>query len=174
MKPAHLNHTRRERQIMDIVYRKGQASVADVLAALPDPPSYSAVRAMMNLLKDKGQLKHREVGRKYIYYPALPRDKACRTVCRHLFCAACFTRALEVEVRALRAPSPAPASSSVIEIQRGAPLPAPAPCHAWPLPAMQAHGLPLHHGCRHGQCAHATTRSEHHFRVHVCAGADRF
>ena len=69
---------------MDVIYARGQASVGEVLADLPDPPSYSAVRAMMNLLKDKGQLKHREVGRKYIYYPALPRDKARRTALKNL------------------------------------------------------------------------------------------
>ena len=79
-----LNHTRRERQIMEIIYERGQASVTEVLEALPDPPSYSAVRAMMNLLKDKGQLKYREEGRKYVYFPALPREKASRAALRSL------------------------------------------------------------------------------------------
>ena len=84
MKQTGLNHTRRERQIMEIIYEKGEASVTQVLKALPDPPGYSAVRAMMNLLKDKGQLKHKEVGRKYVYSPVLPRDKARRTALKNL------------------------------------------------------------------------------------------
>jgi BlaI family transcriptional regulator, penicillinase repressor len=70
----HMQLGRRERQIMDIVYRRGQASVAEVRGDLPDPPSYSAVRGMLGLLEDKGYLRHQQQGLKYVYLPA---DDAC-------------------------------------------------------------------------------------------------
>lgn len=63
--------SRRERQIMDIVYASGSATSADVLEALPDPPSYSAVRALMRILAEKGLLKHRRVGLKYVFEPVV-------------------------------------------------------------------------------------------------------
>jgi BlaI family transcriptional regulator, penicillinase repressor len=59
--------SRRERQVMDIIYRLGEASVNDVLEHLPDPPSYSAIRALLRVLEDKGHLSHEEQGAKYIY-----------------------------------------------------------------------------------------------------------
>jgi predicted transcriptional regulator len=67
---------RRERQIMDAVYRLERASVADVRAALPDPPGYSAVRAMLGRLETKGYLTHEEEGPRYVYMPTLPRAEA--------------------------------------------------------------------------------------------------
>jgi len=76
--------TRRERQIMDIVYRDGEATVADVMAQLPDPPSYSAVRATMNVLEEKGHLRHRQDGPRYVYLPAVSRDRARRAALNHL------------------------------------------------------------------------------------------
>lgn len=66
--------SRRERQIMDVVYRMGKASVSDVLERLPDPPSYSAVRALMRILEEKGHLKHEQDGPRYLYLPIVPRD----------------------------------------------------------------------------------------------------
>jgi predicted transcriptional regulator len=72
--PAHLS--RRERQIMDIVYRLGQATAAEVMDGLPNPPSYSAVRAMLRILEEKGHLRHEEQGPRYVYLPTLPREKA--------------------------------------------------------------------------------------------------
>jgi predicted transcriptional regulator len=60
---------KRERQIMEVVYRRGRASVAEVLGELPDPPSYSSVRAMLRYLEDKGQLRHEEEGPRYVYLP---------------------------------------------------------------------------------------------------------
>lgn len=75
---------RRERQIMDVVYAKGQASVGEVLAALPDPPSYSAIRAMLNMLEEKGHLRHKEDGRKFVYLPTVPREKARRSAVKRL------------------------------------------------------------------------------------------
>ncbi len=73
---SHSRWSRRERQIMDIVYQRGQAAASDVLAALPDPPSYSAVRALLRILEEKGHLRHREEGGKYVYAPTHPRDRA--------------------------------------------------------------------------------------------------
>lgn len=71
--------SRRERQIMDIVYARGEASAADVLAALADPPSYTAVRTFLRILEDKGHLKHRQEAAKYIYRPSRPRGDAGRS-----------------------------------------------------------------------------------------------
>ena len=68
--------SRRERQIMDVIYRRGRASVAEVLEDLPDPPSYSAVRALLRILEEKGQLKHRKQGVKYVYFPGRSRRTA--------------------------------------------------------------------------------------------------
>jgi predicted transcriptional regulator len=65
----HFQLGRRERQIMDVVYRRGKASVAEVRQDLPDPPSYSAVRGMLGLLEDKGYLRHEQHGLKYLYGP---------------------------------------------------------------------------------------------------------
>ena len=76
--------TRRERQIMDVLYRDGEATVSDVVAKLPDPPSYSAVRATMNVLEEKGHLRHRQDGPRYVYLPAVPRDRARRAALNHL------------------------------------------------------------------------------------------
>jgi len=66
----HLQLGRRERQIMDVIYRRGRASVTDVLAELPDPPTYSAVRGMLRLLEEKGFVHHEQEGLKYLYLPA--------------------------------------------------------------------------------------------------------
>jgi BlaI family transcriptional regulator, penicillinase repressor len=66
----HLQLGRRERQIMDVIYRRGRATVNEVLAELPDPPSYSAVRGMLGLLQDKGYVRHEQEGLKYVYLPA--------------------------------------------------------------------------------------------------------
>jgi BlaI family transcriptional regulator, penicillinase repressor len=68
--------SRRERQMMDILYEKGRASAAEVRVSLPDPPSYSAVRALLRLLEEKGHLRHEQEGKKYIFIPRLARKKA--------------------------------------------------------------------------------------------------
>ena len=68
--------SRRERQIMDIVYRHGEATAAQILADMSDPPSYSAIRALLRILVDKKHLQHREVGPRYVYSPTLPRQTA--------------------------------------------------------------------------------------------------
>jgi predicted transcriptional regulator len=71
--------SRRERQIMDIVYRNGRAAAADVLEELPDPPSYSTVRALLRILEEKGHLRHVKDGARYVYSPKKPRSRAARS-----------------------------------------------------------------------------------------------
>ena len=68
--------SRRERQILDILYAKGVASVADVQDSLPDPPSYSAVRALLRILEEKGHARHEARGQRYVYLPMVPRERA--------------------------------------------------------------------------------------------------
>jgi len=75
---------RRERQIMDAVYRLGRATVAEVRAELEDPPTYSAVRGMLRFLEDKGLLRHEQDGVRYVYIPTVGRSKARRSALRHL------------------------------------------------------------------------------------------
>ena len=74
----------RERQIMDVVYRRGSATVQEVLEEMPDPPSYSAVRATMRVLEEKGRLRHKEEGRKYVYHPAVAPERARRNALQHI------------------------------------------------------------------------------------------
>lgn len=74
----------RERQIVEAVYRLGKATVAEVRAALPNPPSYSAVRAMLNLLETKGHLRHEQEGMKYVYLPVVAPKKAQKSALRHM------------------------------------------------------------------------------------------
>lgn len=82
--PLTTQLSRRERQIMDVVYRLGQATAADVLAELPDPPSYSAVRAMLRLLEEKGHIRHEQDGPRYVFLPTVNRDKARKSAMKHL------------------------------------------------------------------------------------------
>lgn len=76
--------SRRERQIMDIVYARGRATAAEVASALPDPPSYSAVRALLRILEQKGHLRHETDGARYVFVPTVPRDRARRSALRNL------------------------------------------------------------------------------------------
>ena len=76
--------SRRERQVMDIVYRRGEASAHDVAADLPDQPSYSAVRGMLRVLEEKGLLKHRREGARYVYGPVVSRARALQTQFKNL------------------------------------------------------------------------------------------
>ena len=75
---------RRERQIMDVLYKLERASVGQVLATLPDRPNYSTVRAQLRVLEEKGHVRHEEHGLRYVYFPAVPRDVARRSALRHL------------------------------------------------------------------------------------------
>lgn len=80
MPPVTDEHlTRRERQIMDVLYADGPCSAASILDALPDPPSYSAVRALLRILVDKGEVRYQKQGNRYIYRPARSRRKAARS-----------------------------------------------------------------------------------------------
>lgn len=76
--------SRRERQIMEILYRRGKASVSDVREAMEDAPGYSAVRAMMRVLEEKGHVRHQEEGLKYVYLPVVAREKAKRSAVKNL------------------------------------------------------------------------------------------
>ncbi len=83
-KPAPESLSRRERQIMDVVYRLGRATALEVREALPDPPSYSSVRALLRVLEEKGHLRHEQDGPRYAFLPTVPRDKARRSALRQL------------------------------------------------------------------------------------------
>jgi predicted transcriptional regulator len=75
---------RRERQIMEVVYRLGRVTAAEVRANLPKPPSYSAVRAMLRWLEDKGHLSHDREGVRHVYYPTVPRDEIRESAMQHV------------------------------------------------------------------------------------------
>src|SRR3954453_19903670 len=76
--------SRRERQIMDAIYRRGRATAAEVLEDMPDPPSYSAVRAMLRLLEEKGHVRHEQDGPRYVFLPTVHRDRASRSALTHV------------------------------------------------------------------------------------------
>jgi predicted transcriptional regulator len=76
--------SRRERQIMDVLYQLGEATAAEVQERLPEPPSYSAVRAMLRILEDKGHIRHHEDGPRYVFAPTVARDTARRSAVSHL------------------------------------------------------------------------------------------
>src|SRR5215470_283339 len=80
----HHSLTRRERQIMDILYRRGRATAGEVMEELPGEPSYSTVRAQLRVLEDKGHVNHEEEGLRYVYAPAVPRHAARKSALRHL------------------------------------------------------------------------------------------
>ena len=82
--PHQTRLSRRERQILDILYRAGKATAAEVHAALPDRPSYSAVRASLRILEQKGHARHEEQGPRYLFAPTVPRHKARQSALRHL------------------------------------------------------------------------------------------
>lgn len=76
--------SRRERQIMDVLYRRGRATAAEVHQEIPDPPGYSAVRAMLRVLEEKKHIRHEEKDLRYVFIPVVPRDKARQSAVRHL------------------------------------------------------------------------------------------
>ena len=84
MPEAAAQLSRRERQIMDVIYRRGRATAAAVLEGLPDPPSYSAVRAMLRLLEEKGHVRHEQDGPRYVFLPTVNRDRARKTALKHV------------------------------------------------------------------------------------------
>src|ERR1043165_7681997 len=84
MTTAHTDLTRRERQIMDVLYRLGRATAGDVLKELPGEPNYSTVRTQLRVLEEKGHVRHEERGLRYVYEPAVPRSSARKSALRHL------------------------------------------------------------------------------------------
>src|SRR5579871_6112157 len=84
--PRHVHATlsRRERQIMDALYRRGRATAAEVMSDLPGDPSYSTVRTQLRVLEEKGHVTHEEEGLRYVYAPAVPRQAARKSALRHL------------------------------------------------------------------------------------------
>ncbi|HJR64324.1 MAG TPA: BlaI/MecI/CopY family transcriptional regulator [Gemmatimonadaceae bacterium] len=83
-KPQHTDLTRREAQIMEILYRRGRATAAEVLAELPDPPGYSSVRKLLEILEEKKYVKHEQDGPRYVYYPATSTEQARRSALQQL------------------------------------------------------------------------------------------
>ena len=81
---AHHQLSRRERQIMDVIYQLGRASAAEVLERLPSPPGYSAVRAMLRLLEEKGVVRHEQDGQRYVFIPTLAREKARKSALKQM------------------------------------------------------------------------------------------
>jgi BlaI family penicillinase repressor len=81
---SHLDLSRRERQIMDVIYARGSATVREVMDSMPAPPGYSAVRAMLRILEEKGHLEHRQDGPRYVYRPVVPREEARESALRRL------------------------------------------------------------------------------------------
>jgi BlaI family penicillinase repressor len=82
--PLHAALSRRERQIMDILYRRGRATAADVMDELSGDPAYSTVRTQLRVLESKGHVRHEEEGLRYVYVPALPRRAARKSALRHV------------------------------------------------------------------------------------------
>lgn len=86
LQKQHKHHilSRRERQIMDVLYKQGRATAQEVHQALPDPPTYSAVRAKLRVLEEKGHVRHEEEALRYVYLPTLAPERARRSALRHL------------------------------------------------------------------------------------------
>lgn len=92
--------SRRERQIMDVLFKHGKATAADIQAGMPDPPSYSAVRAMLRTLEEKGHIRHQVDGPRYVYSPTIAKERAKRSALRHLV-ETFFDGSVELAVAAL-------------------------------------------------------------------------
>lgn len=81
---AHTNLSRRERQIMDIIHARGKATAAEVMEVMPDAPGYSAVRALLRLMEEKGYLQHETDGTKYVFMPTIAREKARKSALKQM------------------------------------------------------------------------------------------
>lgn len=84
VKTLHAVLSRRERQIIDILYRLGRATAAEVMQDLPGDPSYSTVRTQLRVLEEKGHVRHEDDGQRYVYSPAVPRGTVRRSALKHL------------------------------------------------------------------------------------------
>lgn len=82
--PLHTHLSRRESQIMDIIYRLNEATVSEVVSMMPDDPAYNTVRVTLGILEKKGFLQHRQDGQRYVYSPTVPVEKAKRSVMNHM------------------------------------------------------------------------------------------
>jgi BlaI family penicillinase repressor len=99
-KHSHRQLSRREREIMDIIYERGRATVTEVMERLDSAPSYSAVRALLRILEQKGTLRHEQQGQKYVFIPTMTRDRAKQSALKrmlHVF----FDDSVESAVAAL-------------------------------------------------------------------------
>ena len=105
---------RRERQIMDVIVRRGKATAAEVLDELPDPPSYSAVRGMLRLLEDKGFLRHEWEGPRYVYVPTADPEHIRNSAVRHLL-HTFFSNSMESAVAAMLGAAEKPLSDEELE-----------------------------------------------------------
>jgi BlaI family penicillinase repressor len=110
----HRDLSRRERQILDILYQRGQATAAEVQAALAEPPSYSAVRALLRILEEKGHVRHEQDGPRYVYLPTVARDNAQRFAMRHML-QTFFDGSAEQAISALLDDSSAKLSSAELD-----------------------------------------------------------
>jgi len=99
-KATHQNLSRRERQIMDILYQRNRATAAEIHRALPEAPTYSAVRAKLRVLEEKGHVRHEEESLRYVYLPTMPRETARRSALHHLI-STFFEGSVEEAVAAL-------------------------------------------------------------------------
>lgn len=79
-----LNLSRRERQILEVIFRNGRATAQDVLAQLPDPPTYTSVRGLLRVLETKGHVRHEEEDGRYIYFPTMTRQRAAKSALRNV------------------------------------------------------------------------------------------
>ena len=115
-KDHHLS--RRERQIMEILHTRGQASAAEVHAGLPDAPSYSAVRALLRILEDKGYARHRREGLRYVYLPKESRERASRSALKRVL-STFFNGSVDQAVAALLEASDKPLTESEVNRLQG-------------------------------------------------------
>ena len=106
--------SRRERQIMDIIYQQERAAAAEVLAALPDPPSYSSVRALLGVLEAKGHLRHVKDGARYVYLPTRPRQNAAKSALQQVM-QTFFSGSVEQTVATLLSTADTPLSDEACE-----------------------------------------------------------
>ena len=109
------NLSRRERQMMDILYQRGRATAAEVHELLPDPPSYSAVRAKLRVLEEKGHIRHEAQAARYIYSPVVARDRAKESALRHML-VTFFDNSAEQAMTALLALKPGRFSREKLDI----------------------------------------------------------
>jgi len=114
VKTLHAVLSRRERQIIDILYRRGRATAAEVMQDLPGNPSYSTVRTQLRVLEDKGHVRHEDDGQRYVYSPAVPRGTVRRSALKHLV-ETFFDGSVEQTVAALLGADGARLSASELE-----------------------------------------------------------